>query len=98
MKPLERMQDFLSKLYRLAPPRVWISVTQVMHRIKVHLFSSKAVENRKCRTLVSWNQNQERWICWRAHLDKGAVPLAANGAKLGLKQAAPEISDLKSVW
>lgn len=72
-------------------------MTVVIHRIEIHLFSSKAVENRKCRTLVSWYQNQERWICWRDHLDEGDVPLAANGAKLGLKQAAPEISDMKII-
>ena len=55
MKPLERRQDILSKLYRLAPPKVWICA-KVIHRIKIHLFFSKAAENRKCRTLVRRGQ------------------------------------------
>ena len=73
-------------------------MTVVIHRIEIHLFSSKAVENRKCRTLVCRCQNKKiKNGDWRAHLDEGDVPLAANGAKLGLKQAAPEISDVKII-
>ena len=37
-------------------------------------------------------QGVNTWLDIFHHLDQGNVPLAGNDAKLGLKQAAPEIS------